>query len=107
MGGGLDTTGGTIAALDAVVTKFQDKYGDGAAEIKKAAASLNDKYAPYYVKVVEKLAANSGYAQKELKRLEGLIKKGNLAPEKLDDLVSRSNILRKFVGQAEEEKSEL
>jgi len=106
VGGGLDATGGTIAALDAVVSKFQDKYGDGAEEVKKAAATLNDKYAPYYVKVFEKIAANSGYAQKELKRLEGLIKKGNLAPEKLDDLISRSNILRKFLGE-ETEKSEL
>ena len=48
--------------------------------------------------------ANQGYAEKEFKRLQGLISKGNLAPEKLDDLVSRSNILRKFLGT---EKSEL
>jgi protein disulfide-isomerase A6 len=34
-----------------------------------------------------------------------LISKGNLAPTKLDDLVSRSNILRRFLGK--EEKSEL
>jgi protein disulfide-isomerase A6 len=67
---------------------------------------LKDKYAQYYVKVFEKISANKGYAEKELKRLEGLIGKGNLAPEKLDDLISRSNILRKFVGQ-DEEKSEL
>jgi protein disulfide-isomerase A6 len=106
VGGGLDITGGTIEALDALVTKFQNKYGDGYEEVKKVAATLNDKYAPYYVKAFEKVAANSGYAQKELKRLEGLVAKGNLAPEKLDDLVSRSNILRKFLAE-KEEKSEL
>lgn len=37
--------------------------------------------------------------------MQGLISKGNLAQEKLDDLASRSNILRQFLGK--EEKSEL
>jgi protein disulfide-isomerase A6 len=106
VGGGLDITGGTIEALDSIVTKFQTAYGDGIDEVKKAAAELQDKYAPYYVKVFEKITANKGYAEKELKRLEGIIAKGNLAPEKLDDLTSRSNILRKFLGKPEE-KSEL
>lgn len=105
-GGGLDATGGTIEALDAIVTKFQNAYADGISEAKKAAETLKDKYAQYYVKVFEKISANKGYAEKESKRLQGLIAKGNLAPEKLDDLISRSNILRKFLGK-DEEKSEL
>lgn len=75
------------------------------AEAKKLAEGLQDKYAQYYVKVFEKSGANKAYADKELKRLQGLIGKGNLAQEKLDDLTSRSNILRKFLGL--EEKSEL
>ncbi|KAF2873763.1 thioredoxin-like protein [Massariosphaeria phaeospora] len=106
VGGGLDATGGTIEALDTLVSKFSGAYADGLAEAKKASATLQDKYAKYYVKVFEKISANAGYAEKELKRLEGLIGKGNLAPEKLDDLTSRSNILRKFLGK-EEDKSEL
>ncbi|KAF2251995.1 disulfide isomerase [Trematosphaeria pertusa] len=106
VGGGLDATGGTIEALDTIAAKFQSAYGDGIEEAKKAAAGLQDKYAQYYVKVFEKLKANKAYAEKELKRLQGLIGKGNLAPEKLDDLMSRSNILRKFLGK-EEERSEL
>ncbi|PSN66322.1 disulfide isomerase [Corynespora cassiicola Philippines] len=109
VGGGLDATGGTIEALDAIVTKFSEAYGDGIEEIKKASADVKDKYAQYYVKVFEKITANKEYAEKELKRLEGLIakgtEKGNLAQEKLDDLTSRSNILRKFLPQ--QEKSEL
>lgn len=100
-------TGGTIEALDALVTKFQNAYGDGIAEVKKAAASLQDKYALYYVKAFEKISKNQDYAEKEIKRLEGIIAKGNLAPEKMDDLVSRRNILKSFVRKAEEEKSEL
>ncbi|ORY19525.1 thioredoxin-like protein [Clohesyomyces aquaticus] len=106
VGGLLDATGGTIEALDAVVKKFSSAYADGLEEAKKASEGLKDKYAKYYLKVWEKVTANSGYAEKELKRLQGLLKKGNLAPEKLDDLTSRSNILRRFLGQ-EEEKSEL
>ena len=106
VGGGLDAAGGTIEALDTIVKKFQGAYGDGVAEAKKAAAALSDKYAQYYVKVFEKAHANKGYLDKEIKRLEGLLKKGNLAQEKLDDLTARSNILRRFLAK-EEEKSEL
>jgi protein disulfide-isomerase A6 len=66
------------------------------------------RYTYYYVKSFEKVSKNEGWAEKEYKRLQGLISKGNLAPEKLDDLTSRSNILRKFLGtDDEEEKSEL
>lgn len=57
--------------------------------------------------MLEKLAKSRGYAEKELARLEGLIKKGGLAEEKLDDLVSRSNILRRFGGVKESGKEEL
>ncbi|KAF1846942.1 disulfide isomerase [Cucurbitaria berberidis CBS 394.84] len=105
VGGGLDATGGTIEAFNTVIEKFQGAYGDGVEEAQKIAAGLQDKYAQYYVKVFQKIGANKGYAEKELKRLQGLISKGNLAQEKLDDLASRSNILRKFLGI--EEKTEL
>jgi protein disulfide-isomerase A6 len=105
VGGGLDATGGTIEAFSTILEKFQGAYGDGAEEAKKLAEGLKDKYAHYYVKVFQKVGQNKEYAEKEFKRLQGLITKGNLAPEKLDDLTSRSNILRKFLGI--EEKSEL
>lgn len=99
-GGGLDATAGTIAALDSIVAKFT---GGGSLEsvskeAVKAATGLTDKYAEYYVKVFEKLGVNQGYVDKEVNRLSKLIKKGGLAPEKLDDLIMRSNILKKFVG---------
>lgn len=100
-GGGLDATGGTIDAFNAIVEKFSGAYGDGAEEARKLAGTLQDKYAQYYAKVFEKAGKNPGYAEKELKRLTGLIGKGSLAQEKLDDLISRSNILRKFLGKAE------
>ncbi|KAF9736920.1 hypothetical protein PMIN06_010674 [Paraphaeosphaeria minitans] len=108
VGGGLNAIGGTIEALDSIVTKSKGAYASGLEEAKKAAATLKDKYAQYYVKVFEKSSKNEGYAEKEYKRLQGLIGKGNLAAEKLDDLISRSNILRRFlpIGH-EDEKSEL
>lgn len=106
VGGGLDATGGTIEALDTIVAKFSNAYADGVKEITKAAGGIKDKYAQYYVKALTKMSTNKEYAEKEYKRLQGLISKGNLAPEKLDDLYSRSNILQKFIPK-EAEKSEL
>lgn len=120
-GGGVDATAGTIAALDAVVAKFTGgtALSEAAAEAKQVAESLKDeadnKYASYYIRVFDKLGQNEEYAAKELARLEGIIKKGGLAPTKLDELMSKTNILRKFVEKAtggdedeeEDEKDEL
>jgi len=106
--GGLDVTGGTIEALDTIVHKFKGVYSTGADEFKKASEGLQDKYAFYYAKTFDKASKNEGWVEKEFKRLQGLIGKGNLAPQKLDELTSKSNILRKFLGtDDDEEKSEL
>jgi protein disulfide-isomerase A6 len=115
-GGGVDATAGTVEALDTIVAKLigGTALAEAAAEAKKAAASLTDKaqakYAEYYLRVFDKLSKSEGYAAKELARLEGIIKKGGLAPTKLDELTSKTNVLRKFVEKAtggEEEKEEL
>ena len=76
-------------------------------EIKKAAKNVQEQYAQYYIKVTEKLKDSEGYVSKELARLNKILAKGGLAPEKLDDLVSRSNILRQFSGETEKSKDEL
>ncbi|KAI4261954.1 MAG: hypothetical protein L6R42_002863 [Xanthoria sp. 1 TBL-2021] len=106
VGGGLDAKAGVIISLDAIVGKLSDggNLASVSQEVVKAAKDLKDKYADYYVKVLGKLSTSQGYAEKELGRLEGLIKKGGLAPEKLDDLVSRSNILRTFTGKRGEKE---
>ncbi len=100
VGGGLDAKAGTIEALDAVVAKLTagGSLTTISEEAQKAAQSLKDKYAEYYVKVFNKLSNSDGYVEKELARLDGLLRKGGLAPGKVDDLTSRSNILRKFTG---------
>jgi len=109
-GGGLSATAGTIAALDELVKKYTGKEEALAAvskQVQEAAASTKDKYAEYYVKVFNKLTENPGYVEKESKRLAGLVKKSGLAPEKLDDLVRRSNILSRFREVVTGEKQEL
>ncbi|KAI4717605.1 protein disulfide-isomerase tigA precursor [Aureobasidium sp. EXF-10727] len=109
VGGGLDITAGTIAALDS----FVSQYTSGGAletiqkEILAASENIKDTYAQYYVKVFDKLAQNPGYVEKESKRLNSLLKKGGLAPAKVDDLTKRSNILSKFVAKVQSVKEEL
>ena len=105
-GGGLDATAGTIEALDTLVSKFTggSSIAEVAAEATKAAADFKTgaqyKYAEYYVKIFDKLSKSDTYAAKELARLDGILKKGGLAPEKLDEFTSKTNILKRFVAQA-------
>lgn len=108
-GGGLNALAGIVPSLDSVVEKLRTNPGDKAYdELYKMATKAKEAYADYYAKVAKKLQENKGYAEKEFNRLSNMINKGGLAPEKLDDLVSRSNILRKFMPEEDtEEKSEL
>ncbi|EON69878.1 hypothetical protein W97_09142 [Coniosporium apollinis CBS 100218] len=98
VGGGLDSTAGLIPELDELVKQYLVKPDP---EILKRGYKAmkemgKDVYVEYYGKVAQKLHANADYVEKELKRLEGLLSKGSLAPAKLDDLTKRSNILRQF-----------
>ena len=104
VGGGLDAKAGTIEVLDTILAGLTP--GSSVAsitdEISKAAGTMQDKYAEYYVKVATKMSASQDYAQKELARLEGILKKGGLARSKQDDVTSRSNILRRYIVDAQE-----
>lgn len=105
-GGGLDATAGTIEALDTLVAKLTggSSISEVAAEATKAVADLKSgaqyKYAEYYVKVFDKLSKSDSYAANELARLDKIIQKGGLAPEKLDEFTSKTNILKRFVAKA-------
>ena len=108
-GGKLDSKAGTIPGLDQLVRKFvsTSSFSDLVGEVQKAVKGLQDQYASYYIKVAEKLSQNQEYAAKEFERLSKIIQKGGSAPEKVDDLVSRSNILRQFLsGKKENEKKD-
>jgi protein disulfide-isomerase A6 len=106
VGGGVDSTAGTVAALDSIVAKILSgtALAEAAAEAKKAVESFTDKvqaqWGAYYLRVFDKLSKNQDYVSKELARLQSIIGKGGLASTKLDELVSKTNVLRKFVAKA-------
>jgi protein disulfide-isomerase A6 len=99
IGGGLDSIAGTIPSLDEIVSTLKTGGENAYKDLEAAAGALSDKYAEYYGKVAKKAEENQEYVEKEFARLQGMIKKGGLAPEKMDDLTSRSNILSKFKGE--------
>lgn len=96
VGGGLDAIAGTVPALDTLVANLKSGGAVAYSELEKAATGLQDKYAVYYSKVAAKVQENAQYVEKELSRLQSMLKKGGLSPEKIDDLTSRSNILNIF-----------
>lgn len=49
----------------------------------------------------DKLSKNDDFVSKELGRLEGILKKGGLAPTKQDELTRKTNVLRKFSEKVE------
>jgi len=110
-GGGLNDLAGRIEEFDEALKKLVK--GDSAAleavtgEVKKLAAKSKDESAAYYVKVLDKLASNADYTEKELKRLEGIVTKGGLTEKKTDELTVRQNILRQFYAAKDAIKDEL
>ncbi|OKL61471.1 Protein disulfide-isomerase tigA [Talaromyces atroroseus] len=110
VGGGLDEKAGTIPTLDSLVAKYvpTKSFVKLSEEITKTAKNLQEQYVQYYIRVTDKLKESEGYVTKEIARLGKILSKGGLAPEKVDDLTSRSNILRQFLGgETEETKDEL
>lgn len=92
--------------MDSIVAKFTGgaTLAEVAAEAAAKAAELGEaaqyQYAKYYVRVFEKLSKSDTYAAKELKRLDGLMQKGGLAPAKLDEFTSKINILKRYIEKA-------
>ena len=112
VGGLLNSQAGTVEAIDALLTKYITANGlkdveKATTDIKKAAQDLKNTSVDYYLRALSKLTGNPEYAMKEQTRLAGLLKKGGLAPEKIDDLQKRSNILSKFLVKEPAAKSEL
>ena len=113
VGGGLDAFAGTIEALDKIVAKYTGgtSLSDALAEVKKSADGFKEaaqkRYAEYYVRVFDKLSKNNDFVSKELTRLDGILKKGGLAPAKADELTAKTNVLRKFVDKLTGAKDEL
>ena len=99
VGGLLDTKAGTIDAIDSVIAKIVkgQTLASVTKEVQQAAQDLKDVSVDYYLKVLTKLQQNESYVEKELARVQALLKKDTgLTPAKLDDLTIRRNILVKF-----------
>lgn len=119
IGGGLSLGAGTIEVFDSILAKYagaggQQSWEAAAKEVQKAAQGVEGVMKEYYLKALAKVTGNAEYAMKEQSRLAGILKKGGLAPEKIDDLQRRSNVLARFLvkdgesgGVADEGKSEL
>ena len=97
-GGGLNALAGTIPSLDEIVRSLRSGGATAQEKFEKALGTVQSQYAEYYGKVAKKSAENSGYVDKELARLQSLLKKGGLTSEKVDDLVRRTNVLNVFKG---------
>ncbi|KAK3680023.1 hypothetical protein LTR78_000400 [Recurvomyces mirabilis] len=107
VGGGLNPLAGTVPSLDSLVGSLKSGGEAAYREFEKAVGGVTDKYAEYYSKVAKKAEENGEYVAKEAARLQGILAKGGLAPEKVDDLTRRSNVLARFLGTEEKGKDEL
>uniref|UniRef100_A0A1D1YIZ3 protein disulfide-isomerase n=1 Tax=Anthurium amnicola TaxID=1678845 RepID=A0A1D1YIZ3_9ARAE len=101
VGGGLSEEAGRIPELDALAIKFikasTQKDADLIITETKAAAKKSDsKFAQYYAKVMEKIKEKEDYVDKEIVRLDKVIKSGTISPSKVDDFTIRKNILANF-----------
>jgi len=95
-GGGLNTNAGTIEILDDLIKERLPSLEGVYEDLFEAAEILKDKYAQYYVKVAKKISEKATYAEDEFTRLTKMVSKGGLNAEKLDDIASRQNILKRF-----------
>ncbi|KFA63218.1 hypothetical protein S40285_04917 [Stachybotrys chlorohalonatus IBT 40285] len=112
-GGNLNAIAGTVDAFNALVTKFTGgaTLADITAEANKEIESITDAaqltYAQYYVRVFDKLNNSDTYVAKELARLEGILAKGGLAPTKRDEIVRKTNVLRRFADQVTDKVNQI
>jgi len=99
-GGGLSEQAGKIQSLDDLAAVFVNNVGNRPKILESAkgiAAASSEKWAGFYVKVMEKInAVGNTYVEEEIKRLERISSSANTTPEKLDDFAVRLNILRSF-----------
>ena len=123
VGGGLNDLAGRIPSLDALAQKFVDATTDVRTTILREAATLGND-AKQYVRAMEKIMEKSNdYITKELKRyaiccllfqsssqssltlycdrLESILAKGTLGPQKLDEIKTKLNVLATFVKREE------
>ncbi|KAA8914824.1 putative disulfide isomerase [Sphaerosporella brunnea] len=107
VGGGLNSEAGRIAAFDKEIKQLVKGDSDSlkivSEKVLELAEDSKEVYATYYVKALSKLAKKGDYIEKELQRLQGILKRGGLQPKKMDELKSKANILAQFFTEKPEE----
>ncbi|KAH7325400.1 protein disulfide isomerase [Rhizoctonia solani] len=97
VGGGLNELAGRLPSLDTLAQSFYsaDKIARETIYAEVKAAGEN---ASYYVRVMDKLAGSGEeWVEKEIKRLQGILGKRNMAPTKLDEIKKKVNVLNAFL----------
>ena len=108
VGGLLDETAGRHPEFDSIASRFivasESARNTLFQDAQLIAQAFGTKY-KYYLRVMEKLLNNTeDFVEKESKRLNGILEKRKLSPEKLDEVKIKANILSSF--KALEEKAE-
>ncbi|KAJ7650246.1 protein disulfide isomerase [Roridomyces roridus] len=100
VGGGLNDEAGRVSEFDSLASKFFVAAADARASILQDAVALAagaGSVANHYIRVMEKVVNGSeAYLEKEVKRLESILKKRSLAPAKLDEIKVKFNVLSAF-----------
>ncbi|CAG8615593.1 9177_t:CDS:2 [Funneliformis mosseae] len=101
VGGSLSEEAGRIPELDAFAIKFTNAatltdVDLVISEAKVVADKSDNKFAQYYVKIMDKIKNKKDYIDNEIARLEKIIKSGTISASKIDDFTIRKNILAIF-----------
>lgn len=107
-GGLLNDIAGRHPEIDSLASRFVAATGSARdtlfQDAQLFAGAFGQKY-KYYLRVMEKVInGTEDYVEKESKRLQSILKKRNLAPQKLDEVKIKANILSTF--KVVEEKAE-
>ncbi|GJE85373.1 protein disulfide isomerase [Phanerochaete sordida] len=107
-GGLLDESAGRHPEFDSLASRFATAAADVRNKLVEDASLLASAFGPqfkYYVRVMEKVVNGSEeYIEKEAKRLQSILTKRSVSPQKLDEVKIKANILATF--KAVEEKVE-
>ena len=100
-GGGLLPDAGLVEELNELAKAFADESKRDAVLAQAKALvdekHADDKYAKYYVKVMEKIVdQGSDYAAGEIARLKRVVDGGNVKADRIDSFHIRKNILEQF-----------
>ncbi|KAI0947637.1 hypothetical protein AcW1_009346 [Taiwanofungus camphoratus] len=99
-GGSLTDLAGRLPEFDTLASQFYAATGAARDAIYRDASALAAAAGPaahHYVRVMEKVVNGSEeYVEREAKRLAALLRKRTLAPQKLDEMKIKANVLSAF-----------